>query len=429
MKALLLTAILCCSAALPAATPRATLTGTVLDANGNPLVGVTVMVYHAGVKVGYSTYCPSCYLDCGKRVLTDAKGAFEIKDLAGDLWFTLLAARAGYVPQITKSIDPAKNPTLTLNLAAKPRTTDFSGTVRGRVVESDGSPVPDAIITPTGLNLNAKELSAVFPAGTPVSEGEHSIYGTLDGLQPIATTNKQGEFELSYNQPTPKMLLEVEARAMAPKFVVMETGPQRHSVTLTDGATITGRLLANGKPVPNAQVGLIAKDRGGFQDNLKIAGDPYAEIRIGTGADGRFTIPNVPGPVDWYLYAEMDSISSMGATSPIEVKVTHDGQYLQTADLVVKPGYRVRGTVLVSDNKPIPEGMRVTISSDTVWDSQTVPLAPDGHFAFVNLPPGKYSINASVKGYREKESQYGPTPFTVDHDIDNFTTTVYPNAR
>jgi hypothetical protein len=209
----------------------------------------------------------------------------------------------------------------------------------------------------------------------------------------------------------------------------METGPQRHSVTLTDGATITGRLLTNGKPVPNAQVGLIAKDRGGFQDNLKIAGDPYAEIRIGTGADGRFTITNVPGPVDWYLYAEMDSISSMGATSPIEVKVTKDGEYLQTADLVVKPGYRVRGTVLVSDNKPIPEGMHVTISSDTVWDSQTVPLAPDGHFEFVNLPPGKYTISASVKGYREKKSQYGPTPFTVDHNIDNFTTTVYPNAR
>ena len=123
MKALLLTAILCCTASLPAATPRANLTGTVLDANGNTLADVTVMVYHAGVKVGYSTYCPSCYLDCGKRVLTDAKGAFEIKDLAPDLWFTLLAARAGYVPQMTKSIDPIKNPIVSLKLAAKPPTT------------------------------------------------------------------------------------------------------------------------------------------------------------------------------------------------------------------------------------------------------------------------------------------------------------------
>jgi hypothetical protein len=33
-----------------------------------------------------------------------------------------------------------------------------------------------------------------------------------------------------------------------------------------------------------------------------------------------------------------------------------------------------------------------------------------------------------VKGYHEKTPQYGPTPFTIDHNIDGFTTTVYPNV-
>lgn len=165
-----------------------------------------------------------------------------------------------------------------------------------------------------------------------------------------------------------------------------------------------------------------------YQDNLKVVGDPYEEIRIGTGPDGCFTITNVSAPVDWYVYAKMESISSLGATSPIEVNITKDGQYLQTADLMIKPGYRVKGTVLVSDKKPIPEGMHVILSSETVWDSQTVSLASDGHFEFTNLPPGKYTINASVKGYHEKKTQYGPTPFSVDHDIDGFATTVYPNV-
>jgi Carboxypeptidase regulatory-like domain len=428
MKALLLTAILCCTTVLPAATPRPNLTGTVLDANGNPLADVTVMVYHAGVKVGYSTYCPSCYIDCGKRTVTDAKGTFEIKDLAPDLWFTLLAARDGYVPEMTKSIDPIKSPTTTIKLAAKPPSTDFSGTVRGRVVEQDGTPVRDAVITPKGLSLSAKELSAFMPAGSPPITGEHTVYGTVPGLQPIAVTNKQGEFEIAYNNATSKMLLDIEARAMAPKFVVMETGPQRHSVTLAEGSTVTGRLIANGKPVPSVQIGLKPVHQAGYGDNFNIPGDPYQEIRIGTAADGRFTIANVPGPVDWYLYAKMDSISSMGATQPIEVKVTRNGEYLKTSDLVIKPGYRLRGTVLISDNKPIPEGMRITINSETIWDSQTVPLPSDGHFEFINLPPGKYTISTSVKGYREKTPQYGPTPFTVDRNIDNFTTTVYPNV-
>jgi Carboxypeptidase regulatory-like domain len=411
MRALLLAAILSFAALLSGTTPRRpSLAGTVLDSNGNPLAGVTVMIYHAGVKVGYSTFCPSCYVDCGKRVVTDAKGAFEVKDLAPGLWFTLLAARDGYVPEITKSIDPVKVPPVSLKLTARPSTTDFSGTVRGRVVEADGSPVPDAIINPTGLVI-----------------GESSTYGTVPGLQPISVTNKRGEFELAYSKPTPKMLLEVEARGFAPKFAVLETGPDRRSVILTDGATIVGRLVQNGKPVPNAQIGLIAKERGAFGGNLKLIGNPYEVVRIGTDANGRFTIPNVPAAVDWYLYATMDSISALGATSPIEVRVVKDGQYLQVPDLVIKPGLHVRGTVLISDNKPIADGMRVTLSSETVWDFQTVPLVA-GYFEFTNLPFGKYTISASVKGYHEKTPLYGPTPFLVDHDVDNFTITIYPNV-
>src|SRR5258708_7286948 len=174
MRALLVAAILSSAASLFGATPRPSLTGTVLDSNDSPLAGVTVMVYHAGVKVGYSTFCPSCYIDCGKRAITDAKGAFEIKGLAPDLWFTLLAARDGYVPKITKSIDPVKVPIVSLKLAARPPTTDFSGTVRGRVVEANGSPISDAIINPIGLII-----------------GGGSTYGTVPGLQPISVTNKK----------------------------------------------------------------------------------------------------------------------------------------------------------------------------------------------------------------------------------------------
>jgi uncharacterized GH25 family protein len=414
MSTLLLAAILSSAASLFGSTPRPNLTGTILDSNGSPVSGVTLMVYHAGVKVGYSTFCPSCYIDCGKRTITDAKGNFEIKDLAPDLWFTLLAARDGYVPEITKPIDPAKVLSVSVKLAAKPPTTDFSGTVRGRVVQADGSPIPNAIINPQG-----------------VISGEGANLGTPPEIQPISITNQKGEFEITYPKPTPKMLLGVEARGFAPKFVVMETGPDPHSVTLTDGAAIAGRLVQNGKPVPNAQIGLIPKNHGGYGavgGNFVLFGDPYSVVRIGTDVNGRFAIPNVPPDVDWYVYATMDSISALGAAEPIEVHVSKDDQYLQTPDLVIKPGFHFRGTVVVSDNKPIPDGMRVILSSGTVWDSQIVPLATDGHFEFTSIPAGKYTISASVKGYHEKTPQYGPTPFSVDQNIDNFTTTIYPNA-
>ena len=52
------------------------------------------MIYHAGVKKGYSTFCPSCYVDCGKRTVTDRSGGFTIKNVDPNLWFELLMIRA-----------------------------------------------------------------------------------------------------------------------------------------------------------------------------------------------------------------------------------------------------------------------------------------------------------------------------------------------
>jgi hypothetical protein len=45
------------------------------DSSGKVLEDATAMVYQAGVKKGYSTFCPSCYVDCGKRAITDRTGA------------------------------------------------------------------------------------------------------------------------------------------------------------------------------------------------------------------------------------------------------------------------------------------------------------------------------------------------------------------
>jgi protocatechuate 3,4-dioxygenase beta subunit len=72
------------------AADRVTLTGKVTDSSGKPLEDATVMIYHAGVKKGYSTFCPSCYVDCGKRAVTDQTGSFTIPKLDPDLRFELL---------------------------------------------------------------------------------------------------------------------------------------------------------------------------------------------------------------------------------------------------------------------------------------------------------------------------------------------------
>jgi hypothetical protein len=55
----------CCQGAFAAADLM--ITGKVSNSERKPIADATVMVYHAGPTTGYSLFCPSCYVDCGKR--------------------------------------------------------------------------------------------------------------------------------------------------------------------------------------------------------------------------------------------------------------------------------------------------------------------------------------------------------------------------
>jgi protocatechuate 3,4-dioxygenase beta subunit len=192
MRWLLASLLLASSCLCSVAETKSALSGRVLDANGKPIPHATVMVYHAGVKVGYSTYCPSCYRDCGKRVNTDSSGDFNIQGLAPDLWFTLLVVQEGFTPVISEKLDPDKTREWETKLMRRPAPPANASVARGRVTDSAGNPVRDAMVEPIGLNL-----------------WEGSTYGTIAGLDPLAVTNAQGEFQISYLGSSPAMLVEI----------------------------------------------------------------------------------------------------------------------------------------------------------------------------------------------------------------------------
>src|SRR6266581_1678295 len=241
------------------AADRLTLTGKVTDAAGKPLDHATVMVYEAGVKQGYSTVCPSCYADCGKRALTDSAGKFTISSISPDLFFELLIVHEGYLPTFLRRVDPAK-PAPTAALHRRESVTDARRVLRGLVVDTRRRPIRDAVVQPQGIL-----------AETPVGMWG-PLFGSIPGLEPVAVTNDKGEFELGHVKPFDAMVLQVEARGMAPKiFTSLASGTERHTLAVTEGATIRGRFLQSGKPVPNAEVGLIARKHG-WGANLVLVG-------------------------------------------------------------------------------------------------------------------------------------------------------------
>ena len=374
------------------------------------------MIYHAGVRKGYSTFCPSCYVDCGKRTVTDGSGSFTLENLDPDLLFELLVIRNGYTATFVKKVDPSLGPAGTAVLVPRATVNDPERVVRGRVVDPHGRPMRAAVVEPIGV------------ATVVEGRGPMSAYGTIDGLEPIAVTDPRGEFEVAYSNKATGMLLQVEARGMSTKVLGLSTGADRKTVTVSDGAVIRGRLVNHGKPVSGAQLGLFVQDRGGYGADLKIFGDPYEEIRIGTQADGTFLIANVPAPVKWYVYGKMDSIATLGATDPVPVATARDGEAVDVGDIEIHPGYRVRGKITLSDGTAISEGMRVTLSAQRGFDSQTVLIGRDGRFEFISIPKGKYEISPTVRGYQLPEKAF-TVPASVDRDVDDFAMVLDPAVR
>jgi hypothetical protein len=411
-----LLASLAASLSISLAADRVTLTGKVTDSSGKPLEDATVMIYHAGVKKGYSTFCPSCYADCGKRVATDATGAFTIPKLDPDLLFELLVVRHGYAPKFVARLDPSLGPAETAVLAPRSPVNDPNRVALGRVVDSDGRPLRDAVVFPEGV-------ATIMEGKGPVT-----TYGTPPGLEPVAVANPKGEFELAYSNKASGMLVQVAARGMAPKWIVIPTGAERKTISVSDGAVIRGRLLDHGKPVAGAEIGLFPRNPGAGGVDLEIVGDPYEEVRIGTQEDGSFVIPNVPAPVNWYVYGKMESIAAMGGTPPVECATKRDQQEVNIGDIQIRPGHHVRGNVTLSDGAAIDDGMRITINAAKGFDSQTVVIGKGGGFDFAGLPAGDYEIFTSVRGYRLSGGQRTISK-SVNADIDNVVIVLDPAPR
>jgi hypothetical protein len=396
-------ALVCClilAAVLPAA-GRVTANGSVVDDTTNqPVAGATVMVYSAGVKTGYDQFCPTCYVDCGKRAATGADGSFSIPNLSPDLVFQLLVVHDGHSAAFVKKVDPVAAP---VGARLKPRVAPANPVqvVRGRVTDNKGLPVRDALISQQGI---------VFEQGRG--------FGDRDWIDLVGVTNANGEFEMAYAKPAQAMILQVAPRGMAPKLVTLPTGEKRHSITVTDGATIQGRLVRDGKPVANAEFAL--------RTHSQSAGTTFQVVRIGTNEKGEFAITNVPAGRVWDLYPTMDSLAPLGLAAKVtNVATKDDGQEVAVGDIPAAPAHELRGRIQLSDGKPIPPGMRVSVLADRLPDRQSVTLPPDGAFVFRGLAKGVYVLQATVKGYQPLDPE-APAEFLLEGDRKDFNVTLVP---
>lgn len=386
------------------------LEGRVVTTGGEAVANAQVLIDSASVRRGTSPLCPSCYLDCRKRGVTDKEGRFRIAGLDPELLFNVLVVADGFRPTFARKSDPAKGPIEVMLTPFDFDQVDPRRILRGVVLDPEDKPLVGASVTVQGFSTET------FSGFSP------------DYFDPIAVTNLRGEFVLTSKSPVQFADLRIKGNGVAPRIVANrkpEGNP--HRIKMTAGATLTGRLLRNGQPVAGAGIGLVQANR---------AADGFlGEASIGTDETGQFTFLNVHASEDYFVYGLIGTIKDGGAVVARPIHAGAEGTTTDVGDLTVVPGHRIKGRVLLSDDKPVPPKTRLVVSREDAWDIQSVELDPDGRFEMTGLPTERYSLSVLLKGYRispKNHSADSRNPWsltgTVDQDIDSLKILLEPHV-
>ena len=244
----------------------------------------------------------------------------------------------------------------------------------GRVIDASGRSVPGANVFAGGAHMRADD------------DGRFAFYNLPPHLTPVDATadghHRAGVGSLG----RPSIDLTGGAR-VDDLFLV-----------LPRAASLSGRVVAGGRPVQGAEISLSYQFAEGL-DGDRLKPHTISEMAI-TGSDGSFVLPSIaPGrfqifvDTEEYGFAESDEI------------YMRQGQSLQELTIDVAPTGGLHGTIYDDDGFPV--AATVTLEpDDPELIAQTTNSNDDGHYALTSLSEGRYRILV--------EPFDGPAQF-VDH--------------
>lgn len=147
---------------------------------------------------------------------------------------------------------------------------------------------------------------------------------------------------------------------------------------------------------------------------------------MGTQVDGSFVLADVPAPIEWYVYPKMESVPKGRAATPVQCATKQGGEVVEIGIVSLDAGHQLKGKVALNNGAAMSDGMRLIIASNEVWDSQVVPIQPDGSFQIDRLPTSNYGISPALRGFRSAEPVNN---VFIDRDISDFKLVLRPEPN
>lgn len=355
-----------------------TVTGTVVDPEGNPVEGATVT--GASQNIGWGMPQTS-----GAR--TDAEGRFELRRFVANTQGNVSATADGFAAanaMVQVGDDGDEAPTVELTLGKL-------SIVRGTVRTADGSPLPEGRVTASGMQGGPYDMGQVWnpwgggggTTGEPIAE---------DGTYEVEVALTAGQLYVTAN------VLGYAAKTSDPIDVTDAGGEYTVDLVVELGRSVSGVVLSEaGEPIVGARIHVTANagmSGVGFRNSMISyeMNQATGPVMATTDAEGRFELGNLA-----------DGDFTIAAAAPGYVDASESVKVPGGDNITLKlsEALAISGVVQFADGKPVA-GAQLNLVHDDAnaggmpgMMNNTTMTGTSGEFTFRKLAPGNYRVQVS----------------------------------
>ena len=356
--------------------------GTVVDAQGNPVAGATVVCYQYSSRINFGRV----EMEAKQHATTDSQGAFDFPTFQGQA--VVLVTKAGFAPTWRTWYLAAPEEAQKIVLGA-------SSVLAGVVVDDAGQPVADAEVSvPAALNKTATDISQPNEVFGKMARELFSARTSADGKFRIENFPADGQAILLAKK-TGKMLRQT-ANSLQYDELPFHAGQEDITLTLDPAGSVAGKVVVrgSGQPLAHAVVGLEPSSQG-------MASLLFDQGTILSAANGSFQIPDVPAGAYQVMATFTNEPIADWVADSVPVKVAA-GQSVSDIQIQTYKGGVVEVTVRGKNSHELLADAGVSVNSADFNGSSST--GTNG-VAYFRLPPGQFSVYANKQDWSQAQTQ------------------------